>query len=182
MASGFYMVYGIEEFHIDGAGVGALTAMLVTSSALMNLLWGLIGDRLGHKVVLSCAAAALAAAALVAWLAPTSGWLFLVFALLGVYIAGESVSSLNIILEFAPPTDRPTYIGLTNTLLAPVLTIAPLLGGWLAATTGYSTLFVGAVLVSVAGGLLMAFWVREPRQVADEAPAALSDQVFVADQ
>ena len=38
------------------------------------------------------------------------------------------MSRLNIILEFAVPEDQPTFIGLTNTLLAPVVFLAPIFG------------------------------------------------------
>lgn len=163
MASGFYVIYGIERFQIDGAGVGLLTAVLVGSAAIVNVLWGIVGDRRGHKTVLACAGFALALAALVAWMSASQIWLAVTFILLGVYRAGDGVSSLNIILEFCAPEDRPTYIGLTNTLLAPVLTLAPLLGGWLAMTFGYNGLFATALICATLGGCLMAFWVREPR-------------------
>ncbi len=163
MATGFFMVYGTERFQIDGEGVGLLTAVLVGSAALMNLVWGFVGDRLGHKIVLACAAFAMALAALTAWLAVSPAWLIVTFALIGVYTAADGVSGFNIILEFCAPTDRPTYIGLTNTLLAPMLTVAPLLGGWLAMTLDYSGLFLIALVIASLGGLLMLFWVREPR-------------------
>jgi len=159
----FTSIYGIERFQIDGAGVGLLTAVLVGSAAVVNVLWGIVGDRRGHKTVLACAAFALALAALVAWVSASQIWLAVTFVLLGVYRAGDGVSSLNIILEFCAPEDRPTYIGLTNTLLAPVLTLAPLLGGWLAMTFGYNGLFATALTCATLGGCLMAFWVREPR-------------------
>ncbi len=166
LASGFYMVYGIEQFAIDGARVGTLTAILVGSSAVTNLFWGVIGDRIGHKTVLVGAAFALALAALAAWFAPHAGWLAVVFALLGVYLGGDSVSGLNIILEFAPAEERPTYIGLTNTLLAPMLALAPLLGGWMATQVGYTGLFMVALLCATTGATLMTLWVRDPRRVA----------------
>jgi MFS family permease len=163
MATGFFMVYGTERFHIDGAGVGLLTAVLVGSSAVMNLVWGFVGDRLGHKLVLVCAAFAIMLAALSAWLAVSQTWLILTFILVGVYAAGDGVSGFNIILEFCAPEDRPTYIGLTSTLLAPMLTVAPLIGGWLAVTVGYSGLFLTALAIGSLGFLFMLFWVREPR-------------------
>lgn len=163
MAGGFFMVYGIERFQIDGAGVGLLTAVLVAGQAVMGLIWGVLADRFGHKRVLATAAFALALAALAAWMADSQTWLVVTFALLGAYMAADTASGLNIILEFCAPEDRPTYIGLTNTLLAPVLTLAPLLGGWLAMTVGYPGLFMTALLFASLGGLLMAFWVREPR-------------------
>ena len=83
---------------------------------------------------------------------------------MGSYQAAEQTSSLNIILEFSAPEDRPTYIGMTNTLLAPVLILAPLVGGTLATIFGFSTLFVVAALVAAAGALLLTLWVEEPRQ------------------
>jgi MFS family permease len=164
MATAFFLVYGASRFELSGAQVGLFTGVLVGSQATMHLVWGITGDRIGHKVVLTGSAFALALAALIAWLVVSPGWLNLVFVLLGVSLAGEDVSKLNIILEFCAPEDRPTYIGLTNTLLAPVTTLAPILGGWLAIMLGYQGMFVIAMLAAGCGGLLLLLWVREPRR------------------
>ncbi len=137
--------------------------MLIASVALMNLVWGLIGDRCGHKLVLTGAAFAMALAALIALVSASQEWLLVTFVLMGAYLAADQVSALNIILEFCEPEDRPTYIGLTNTLLAPVLILSPIIGGWLATVAGYNGLFIATLIFSVIGGLMMAFWVREPR-------------------
>lgn len=169
MAGGFFMVYGRERFTIDAAGIGLLTAALIGSQAVMNLLWGFLGDRKGHKLVLTGGAFALMSAALVARLAPTEAWFALTFVLLGAYIAGDAVSSWNILIEFCAPEDRPTYVGLTNTLLAPVVILAPLLGGWIATAFGYPALLTTASTVALVGGLLFVFWVREPRAVMLDA-------------
>jgi len=164
MAAGFFMVYGKES--IPGAleQVGTLTAILVGSQAAMNVVWGLVGDRMGHKVVLVGAAAAMAAAAAVALWAPSVAGLWAAFGLLGLSLSAESVSHMNIILEFCAQEDRPTYIGLTNTLLAPGM-FAPVLGGWLATWAGYRGLFVVAIVFSLLGGALLALGVREPREM-----------------
>lgn len=164
MAVGFFIVYGTEHFQLSGAAIGTFTAVLVGSQAVMNLFWGTIGDRYGHKVVLTAAPFVMALAILVAWFAPAAGWLAVTFVLLGAYLAAESVSAFNIIVEFAPPSKRPTYIGLTNTLLAPVLTVGPLIGGWLAMAAGYGGLFMTALAIALIGGVMMMIWVREPRQ------------------
>jgi MFS family permease len=163
MAGAFFIIYGTEHFQIDGIGVGRLTAFLV-GSAVMNLVWGFIGDRLGHKAVLAGAAFCMSGAVAGAWMAPSQVWLAITFVLLGAYLAADMVSGLNIILEFCEPEERPTYIGLTNTLLAPLVTLAPLLGGWLADTVDYEGLFIVALLVATLGGLLLTFWVQEPRR------------------
>ena len=105
----------------------------------------------------------MALAALIAWMAPSFRWLAVTFVLLGAYLAADEVSALNIILEFCEPEDRPTYIGLTNTLFAPIMIIAPLLGGWLAEVNGYRPMFIVAFVIALIGALMLAFWVREPR-------------------
>jgi MFS family permease len=107
-----------------------------------------------------------------------------VFFLLGEALAAESVSSLNIILEFCAPEDRPTYIGLTNTLLAPTRTVAPLLGGWLATWLGYPPLFAAALALSIIGSLMLFRWLREPRLLAHriKTMAAVNEQRARPDQ
>lgn len=166
MATGFYMVYGIERFQVAGATVGFLTAVLVASQALLGLVWGVVADRWGHKLVLTGGALLLMLAALTAWFITTQGGLTIVFFLLGAAIAAELTSALNIILEFCAPEDRPTYIGLTNTLLAPTLALAPIFGGWLATLTGgYHNLFLVAATCAGLGALLLILWVREPRHL-----------------
>jgi MFS family permease len=163
MAVGFFLVYANTQFGLSGGQVGLLTGVLIGSEAVMNLIWGWIGDRRGHKLVLTGSAFALALASLTAWLAVTPAAFVAAFILLGAAIAGDQVSRFNIVLEFAAPEDQPTYIGLTNSLLAPVTTLAPLIGGWLATWAGYPGLFGTAMIIAGLGGLLLAFWVQEPR-------------------
>ena len=166
MASAFYIVFGTDAFSIDASGVVLLTIVSVSSVAVMNIVWGIVGDRSGHKLVLTLAAFCLTLAAAVAVGAPNQYFLAGTFVLLGAYGAADSVSGLNIILEFCAPEDRPTYIGLTNTLLAPVVTLAPLIGALLATVLGYQPMFAIAMTVSALGGLMLLLWVREPRNTA----------------
>jgi len=163
MGGGFYLVYGADRFQIGGGEVGLLTGVLIGCQALLNPLWGLIGDRYGHKLVLVGGALALALAAATASLAPAWPWLVLVFALIGAFLSADTASFLTIIPEFCADEDRPTYIGLTNTLLAPVTALAPLLGGWLAVQLGYTPMFALAGLLAGLGAGLLAGHVREPR-------------------
>jgi MFS family permease len=167
MAGAFLMVYGEEQIPGTVDQVGMLTAILVGGQAVMNLLWGLVGDRLGHKMVLCGAAVSMALAAGVASASPSLIGLGIAFVLLGVSSSADTVSGMNIILEFCAPEDRPTYIGLTNSLLAPAM-LAPLVGGWLVTWIGYRGMFTVATIFSLLGSALLALWVREPRI----APAA----------
>ncbi len=168
MAGGFFLVYGVDRFQLDGAQVGLLTGVLIGCQALFNPLWGMLGDRRGHKLVLVGGALALALAAATVWLAPAWPWLVVAFTLLGAFLSADTASFLNIIMEFCAAEDRPTYIGLTNTLLSPVTALAPLIGGWLAAQLGYPPMFALAALLACLGAGLLAGWVQEPRR-ADSA-------------
>ncbi|MEM6430369.1 MAG: MFS transporter [Deinococcota bacterium] len=168
MSAGSYMIYGTENFTQSGADVASLTALLtavlIASQAISNLIWGVIGDKRGHKTVLVIAAFVLASSALSTYLAQSPTWLIITFVCLGAYLAAEQVSALNIILEFCRDEDRPTFIGLSNTLLAPLFAFAPVLGGWLVTTFGFQVLFICALLSAISGALLLSFWVEEPRK------------------
>ena len=188
MSTGFFAVYGTEMFSLDGRGVGLLTAVLVGTQAVFNPLLGLLADRVGHKTVLAAAAFFVALAPLSALVIGGMGaaanpggafalpnvlgsvptGLLLTFIFLGTFLAADHTSSLPIILEFSAPEDRPTYIGLTNTVLAPILIGAPILGGWLAGAFGYAALFRAAMVVGAAALLLMLFWVMEPRRTTPQ--------------
>ncbi len=162
MGVGFFIVFGNERFQLNGADVGLLTAILIGSQAAMQLLLGWLADKRGHKANLTVSGFALALAAVLALGATDLVGLIPAFVLLGIGLASDHVSRLNIILEFAAPEDQPTFIGLTNTLLAPVVFLAPILGGWLA-DFGFETLFILMTVFGLAGGMLLSTWVKEPR-------------------
>lgn len=162
MGVGFFIVFGNENFELSGADVGLLTAILIGSQAAMQLLLGWLADKRGHKANLTISGFALALAALLAMGASDLTGLVPAFILLGVGLASDHVSRLNIILEFAVPEDQPTFIGLTNTLLAPVVFLAPIFGGWLA-DAGFDALFTLMIACGGVGSLMLLAWVKEPR-------------------
>ncbi|MFO7696816.1 MAG: MFS transporter [Anaerolineae bacterium] len=164
MALSFFIVYGSGRFDLTGGVIGGLTATISTSQAVLYLVWGLIADRYGHKRVLCAGAVAMTGAALVALWTPEIAGLYVAFALMGAAIAAEMISSSSIVLEFAPLDEQPTYVGLSNTLVAPFRALAPILGGALAAGLGYGGLFAVAALFSLLGALSMALGVHEPRK------------------
>lgn len=165
MGTSFFIVFGNDNFNLVGADVALLTAVLIGSEAVMQLALGWLGDRRGHKLNLMISGFAIALAALVAITASDMLDLVFAFVLLGAALASDKISHLNIVLEFAVPEDQPTFIGLTNTLLAPVTFFAPILGGWVATTFDYNSLFIVTMLCGLVGGGLLALWVKEPRHI-----------------
>ena len=165
MGTSFFIVFGNDNFSLSGADVGLLTAILIGSQAVMQLALGWLGDRRGHKQNLMISAFAVAAAALLAISATDLLGLVPSFVLLGFGLAADHISRLNIVLEFAVPQDQPTFIGLTNTFLAPVVFLAPIFGGWVATNFDFQSLFGLTFVCGLVGGALLALWVQEPRHI-----------------
>jgi MFS family permease len=103
---------------------------------------------------------------LVAILAPSPGWFFVVFFLRGAINAGTMLSGISIVYEFTDPGNRPTYIGLANTLPGIVGSVAPLIGGLLAGAISYQWMFILSGIIGVASWVLLHFMVSEPRHAA----------------
>ena len=165
MAVSFFIVFGNINYELSGADIGLLNAIFIGTQALMRLLFGWLGDRWGHKRNLVISAVGMVLAALftlssvdVAGLAPA-------FVCLACAIASDGVSHFNIVLEFAAPADQPTFIGLTNTLIAPFTFVGPILVGWIAAAFAIDALFVVSLGFGIIGAALLWWWVQEPRQV-----------------
>ncbi|MCY4145189.1 MAG: MFS transporter [Chloroflexi bacterium] len=163
MSTSFFVVFGERSLQLGGAEVGLLAAVFIGTQALLQPVMGSLGDRWGHKRNLSLAALSIILASSCALLAGDMAALALAVSLLACAISCDSVSQYNIVLEFAPPADQPTYIGLTNSILAPVTFAAPLLGGWIAGQFGYSALFAASVCAGLVAGGLFLRWVAEPR-------------------
>ena len=163
MGFAFYIVYGLRRFGMSDLTAGFLTAALTITQTVANAVMGWLGDRLGHRAMLIAGSVAVTLSSLMAWGAPSLNWMYPVFILSGLANVATWTIGMAITTEFGTEETRPTYIGLSNTLVAPFTIIAPLVGGWIADTAGFQTTF----LVSAGGGLVIAsllFWlVRDPR-------------------
>jgi predicted MFS family arabinose efflux permease len=56
------------------------------------------------------------------------------------------------------------YIGLANTLTAPATFLAPLLGGFLADSSSFSTTFLASAACGLLTALVLFFIVRDPHR------------------
>ncbi len=148
----------------DGT-VGIFTTASLLGQTLGNLSFGFMADRFGHKLSLELGALSSVLAFGLAWLAPTAGWYFVVFFLLGINLGAALVSGILIPMEFSEPQRRPTYAGMANTAVGLVSIVAPLLGAWLA-SKNYNWVFAVGAVVNLAALVAMRWWVREPRWAA----------------
>ncbi|MGQ9523476.1 MAG: MFS transporter [Armatimonadota bacterium] len=162
MAGAFYTVYAIRRFGAGPSEVGTYTAVLQATFIVAGPLCGLAGDHLGNRWLLVMGSILTVAAPLAAVAIPNSTLYLLVFVLSAVAGNAYELAVFNIVMEFCPPEQVPTYAALRATAIAPFRTIAPMVGGLLADIVGYPTVFVASAAAALAG-IPVLLSIREPR-------------------
>ena len=163
MAIGFLVVYTVQTWNLPDAQASGFTIALQIGLAVSNLFFGFLADRKGHKISLEICMALSILSLVMAIFAPSPAWFFLIFFLRGAVNAGTFISGISIVYEFTGAEDRPTYIGLANTIPGIAGAVAPLLGGWLAGAISYRGMFVVAAVTGLISWGLLRFAVYEPR-------------------
>jgi MFS family permease len=163
MAVGFLIVYSIRKWGLPDSYAGGYVIALQAGQSVSNLLFGFLSDKKGHKINLEISVLVGVLSMALAVVAPSPVWFYPIFFMRGVTVAAALLSGISITMEFSRPEDRPTYIGLANTIPGVVGGVAPLLGAWLAASAGYQSLFILAAVIGSAGFALLRWSVREPR-------------------
>jgi MFS family permease len=92
-----------------------------------------------------------------------AGLFYLVFAITGASLSAAIIARLSIVLEFSEPEERPTYIGLTNTVRAPFSAIAPIVGGILGDRFHLPFVFLTTATIVSVGFIVLLLGVKEPR-------------------
>jgi MFS family permease len=168
----FYMPYAIERLGLSAQVAGRYTSIGVIGGILAAITFGWLNEHYGSKrvilVSLSLGVLIPCAALLVplwfvdpAWLAWGYG---LVFFCLSALMSSMMAGWMTYILEWAPETERPMYVGLTNTLngITPLFaTFGGLILQW--TDNNYRLLFiVTAIGLALAWPLPLSL--PEPRQ------------------
>jgi len=163
----FYVLFAAHVMPITGphggANLGLMSLMLFGGDSGSNLVWGVLGDRLGFRASFIGAMSLWIAATLLLLVSPASLGVLVAFAGLGAAQAGFQMSSQTMVLEFGSRDDVPMRLGLSQTAQGLMNTIGPLVGGVVAWLAGYAPVFViSLVFEAIALGLLI-FVVDEPR-------------------
>ena len=165
MATGFLVVYTVRTWNLPDAEASRFTIALQVGLALANLFFGFLSDRKGHKLGLEICMVVSTLSLVLAIFAPSPLWFFPIFFLRGAVNAGMFISGISIVYEFTDAENRPTYIGLANTIPGVAAGIAPMIGGWLASAISYQAMFVLAASIGLISWVLLRFAVHEPRQL-----------------
>jgi MFS family permease len=160
LATSFYVVYATDWLRLPPAAIGLFAGATTIGAALAGLVLGVVADRYGSQRVVQVVAWAQCLVPLLALLChlgvfggAVNGVYPLLYVLLGIYEGSMMLGFLNFVLEISPPGQRPTYMGLTNTLTG-VLIVLPILGGYLLQRTSYPVLFATTAVGTLAAAVL----------------------------
>jgi MFS family permease len=162
MAQAFFIIYAIKVHHLSLEASGFMTGLLFITQVAANPILGWISDRWNSSNVLKAGAVAIGLASLLAWWAPTAEWFYLVIILSGTASTAFWTIGIAMSLEFGEEDEKPTYVGLANTLIAPSTIVAPLIAGWLADLTSYAVTFCTAAVFAILAVITMQFFVKDP--------------------
>lgn len=174
-AAPFYILFAGHTLPLSGANIGLFSLAFLGADTVSNLVWGYAGDRFGFRVIFMASLAVWAAATLLLLNAHTVAEIFIAFGGLGAGQAGYQMASQTMVLEFGRRDEVAMRLALTSSAEGAILTIGPLVGGLVAASLGYPTLFIGSVLVLCAAIALLIWRVDEPRTRAARTPAAVGE-------
>jgi MFS family permease len=163
MAMPFYVLYAGTEIEMSGAMLGLLTTVWMLTGTLTNLLWGAIADRYGFRIVMIATLVLWALAHLELLRAVSVPGLMLFFVMVGTATGGFVLARQNLVLELGADADIPLRVALSNMAVGFIGTVGPLLGGLIASTFGYPSVFVVCIVMQLVALIVLIRWVQEPR-------------------
>ncbi|HVO44067.1 MAG TPA: MFS transporter [Aggregatilineales bacterium] len=172
LAIPFYIVFAESALGINSETIVGDSILLITiGSAVGALIAGWLSRRYGSRTVIRMTAVMTLLHPLLAVSSVIIGSaaLYAVFFALGAVGSTIALGYFDWVITHAPPSSRPIYLGLTNTISA-VSNLAPALGGVIlgalltpmGSPAAYLVLFAIAAVMALSG-LVSAFTLKEPR-------------------
>ncbi len=149
LGNAFFALYGRQLFSLPDGSLAIFTMIILFTQSVIGFLWGWLGDRYGYKIVYIIVSVMVLVQGIFAlWAA--APWMFyaIAFCIGGMY-ASIRISDSNMIFELAPTSETGRFVGITNTLVGPVMTLAPLLGGALVDVFSHQVMFLGVVVIGL---------------------------------
>ena len=137
----FFNVYLVSRLGASVAMVGILTAVSSVTTMLGQLIFGRMTDRKGD-IFVQILTGLLIPILPLSWILVTApGQVVFINIASGILWAGYNLASFNILLKLTPDDHRPEATAIYQTLVMASSVIGPLVGGALADSVGYKTVF-----------------------------------------
>jgi MFS family permease len=169
-SSSFFAVYAIKKFQLPTAYAGSFTIILMASTVLGNIIFGLLADIFGHKINLMIMAAVLLLANLSAIISINPLTYGGVFFFVALAQSLQGISRVAFVVEISGEKNRTLYASLLNSITAPALLFG-IIAGILISIIGYPLVFLIYILISGFAVFWLYKKVDEPRQIAIEQSA-----------
>ena len=163
MALPYYVLFAGTRVELTGGTLGILTAAFLIGQTGINLIWGILADRRGFRIVFNASLLVWILAVLL--LMQTTDLLPLSFAFvaLGTGVGGFMLAAQNLVLEFGSLKNLPMRIAVANSVSELTTIAGPLLGGVLVMSVSYLPVFWIAIVFKCAAIVIMTRYVSEPR-------------------
>ena len=171
---GFFMSWPFVPLMVRGLGVhehletwvGYMLLVFYLISFAVNPIWGGIADHYGRKIMVLRAMVGMGCAMIVVPFATTPMWFACLFMLIGLF-NGYTPAGMALLVANTPPTRIGSVMSLAQTGGLVGQTMGPAVGAMLAAVIDRQHwLFWISAGLMLAGGMLVALFVREVKQLA----------------
>lgn len=161
MGFAFYTVYAVRILKVSASTVGVMTSVIFITQVVSNPVLGRLADRFGRRAILEFGAIAGLLSSILAVFSPSVYSFYFVLIFSGIANTAYWTIGMAMSMEFGEDNERPLYIGLSNSLLAPFTILAPLVGGWLADVAEYSVTFGATAFAALGTAVILHFFVKE---------------------
>lgn len=163
MGLGFITIYAVKIWSLSDNYAGKFTIAFFSSQSLAYLITGYLADKYGHKINMVVGNIILIVGMTTVLWNNSPNYYLIVFLLVGISSAVETLSHQVIVFEFSNDENRPAYIGCANTMTGTIGFIAPIIGSWIVLYFGFRCMFGLASLVLVFSLILIIVILRDPR-------------------
>lgn len=166
MAFAFYIIYAVKILKLDNITIGILTSVLFITQTIANPILGWLADKWSRIWILVVGGFCTLLSVVLALFIHDKFLFAIPFILCGIANTAYWTIGMTIGLEFGTLEEKPTYVGLSNTLVAPATIVAPLLGGFLADQFGYPVTFYVSIFFSLVTIPLLIYMARNSSKQA----------------
>ncbi len=159
----YYVLFAGTRIELTGATLGILTAAFLVGQTVINLIWGVLADRRGFRIVFNASLAVWILAVLLLMRTTELSLLTLAFVALGTGGGGFMMAAQNLVLEFGSLANLPMRLAVANSVGEFTAIVGPILGGVLILSVSYLPVFWTAILFKCAAIAIMTRYVSEPR-------------------
>ncbi len=164
MGISFYIVYTVRYFNMSTVTAGIMTGILMFTQVIANIALGWLSDHWARKNVLIIGTVCASISAVLAAFVTNLNWFYVIFIFAGIAATTSWIIAMAFTMDFGRQNERPLYVGMANTIMAPATILAPILGGWIADTFSYQSTFITSAACALVASLILLIFVHQHKR------------------